>query len=393
MDHQEPAVLEEFVPLEQFSNMIRDRGLRSCLVREKKVSCLCGSRDKYTFIDVRDTTYFLMHMIKEWRTRSFPEIVELCRRSPCKRIANLSKRSPFNTIDATQSLRELCPRFAQSARVPVVSKGEIIRILSPIDLMTVLEKSKVAPDVQKVVKLGALQSAVRNVNTLMDSDSLSKAMNLMEKNGISALPIIELKASGLQIRDVISVSDVHRVFELSTLYPGRDFLNEPALSFVEAIRQSLSYPRKTMTFINEREATMKQILKKFSATKSSRIFVIDSRGKPVQMVTQTDVIRLLSEQLGKSNVEELLHEVHLNRFNKKSKGDIWNDKTENAPPDTLRPAPSLDTLDAPPVQATDKDMVRQLDSHSSVNLSHFISTSASAGNQCAKTPNERAFHA
>ncbi|CEM37837.1 unnamed protein product [Vitrella brassicaformis CCMP3155] len=293
---QTVLVLEESETLLRFCELIHDRRLRSAVVRHDNVHRCCCRRVSYSFIDVRDVSYHIIRMKKNWKNKSFSEILEMCKSTTVGSIANASGRTPFIPYDINDSVARLCSAFKNCARVAVFEDKEIVRVFSPVDMLTLLQKLDLVKEFEPKQRQQVLQGSKEKVVTIMETETLLKALHMMERHSYSAVPIVA-ENDFSKVREVITVRDMKYLFLASDSLPSKDILNSPALEYVNFVRQPgrrPDPPYATMPEISELE----DVFDRFVATKIHRIFLTDKRGRMSGMISLTSVSRSLADILG-----------------------------------------------------------------------------------------------
>eukprot|EP00922_Rhytidocystis_sp_ex-Travisia-forbesii_P073092 GHVS01108946.1.p1 GENE.GHVS01108946.1~~GHVS01108946.1.p1 ORF type:complete len:289 (+),score=25.56 GHVS01108946.1:31-867(+) len=255
----------------------------------------------YSFIDIRDFSYQVMRMHRVWRNKSFSEIIEIVKEQKIGRIANVSKRTPFVRHDVADSIADLCAAFKPCCRVPVFDGKVLVRVVSPADLLSILHSWDVVREIEESEDFLIKETAKKPVMTLMESESLLKAMVLMERHGYSALPIIS-EGYDEAVLGVITVRDIRYLGLVQIGKLSENLLNEPALKFIEIVRQD-NEQSQPYAFLPE-TASLQDMIDVFlgSQVKNTqtihRLLLTDSRGRMSGMVTLTDVMRNLGDSLG-----------------------------------------------------------------------------------------------
>lgn len=307
LSEQNTLIIDEDDTIEPFLNALYNQGLRSCVVRHRaRRSCLFSclpSKVSYSFSDVRDFSYQLMRVHRLNRSKSFSEILEDIKKEKIGSIANVSKRAPFVRHDVTDTVSHVCAAFKPCCRVPLFNQNTLVRVMSPADFLTILHKYDVVKEIEKAEEFSVKENAKKPVMTLMESESLLKAMVLMERHGYSALPIVS-EGHDDNVLGVISVRDIkYLVLAQDGGRHPENLLNEPALKFIEYVRQQGLVRHEPYEFLPE-SASLQDMVEVFLGPRLNnthtvyRLVLTDARGRMTGMVTLTDVMRNLADVLG-----------------------------------------------------------------------------------------------
>eukprot|EP00921_Rhytidocystis_pertsovi_P013683 GHVQ01022227.1.p1 GENE.GHVQ01022227.1~~GHVQ01022227.1.p1 ORF type:complete len:450 (-),score=85.42 GHVQ01022227.1:133-1482(-) len=299
---QNTLILNENETAGVFLSELHRQRIRSCVVKHTVVRCWCRKSESYSFCDVRDFSYYVMMMHRTWRNKSFTELLSLIKNEKIGNIANVSKRTPFVRHDLTDTVSNVCAAFKPCCRVPVFDGKTLVRVMSPADLLTILDRYDVLNEVEQVEDFSINEIAKRPVMSLMESESLVKAMMLMERHGYSALPIIS-EGFNESVLGVITVRDIKYLALAQDGRQSENILNEPALKFVEFVRQEGIMPSEPYAFLPE-SASLQNMVDVFlhSQVKNTqtihRLLLTDKKGRMCGMVTLTDIMRILGDSLG-----------------------------------------------------------------------------------------------
>lgn len=126
-----------------------------------------------------------------------------------------------------------------------------------------------------------------SVRTVQVTDSLKNARYLMDNESIHHLPVMR----GDSLVGILSDSDFNRL-NFATLFNKEDDKSEQALLETLTIEQLMTFKPVTV----EPTATVKEVTDIFRQ-EHFRALPVSENGKPVGIVTVTDVLEFLSEHM------------------------------------------------------------------------------------------------
>jgi len=194
-------------------------------------------------------------------------------------VINASHRDPFMPVDNNQSLSFLINNFLKFGihRVVVTQNNQINGIISQSDVIRFLSQH---PDAIKSVRIKTIQElglAKGKVISVTTNDTLIKALT----------SILEHRVSGLA---VVHDSDGRLINNLS----ASDFKGVTKSNFFELespLYQIFSFvPNKLPPVTCTAEDHLGHVIEKFAKTGVHRIYVVNDRYQPVNVITLTDVL-------------------------------------------------------------------------------------------------------
>jgi len=209
-------------------------------------------------------------------------------------IANLSKRTPFVRHNITDTVAHLAAAFKPCCRVPIFDGDKLLRVLSPADFLYILEHWKVLSEIERKEGSEFKEISRKQILTILESESLLKALALMERHGYSAIPIVSENNLD-HVLEVITVKDIKFLCTAHDFLKTKNILNDPA--FVKFVRKNNIGRTEEWAFLGD-DAKLEDIIHLFLDSKIHRIILKDNRGKVTGMVALTDVMRNLADVLG-----------------------------------------------------------------------------------------------
>jgi len=159
-------------------------------------------------------------------------------------------------------------RIESTPKKKVVLEGEVImKDANASEIMIKVDKMAILPD-EPVGKI-----ATRKLITIPSTATVSEAASMLYKNGIRGAPITDREG---HVIGFITTTDIAMV--LAT----KGDINSPVSK----------YMRKSVFVINEGESVI-EAMKLMDFYGVGRLLVIDNAGKPVGIVTRTDILRFM----------------------------------------------------------------------------------------------------
>jgi len=245
-----------------------------------------AKKDFIGFVDVLDLTIFIVYVFQE-NYQKHPHLYdpkELKQRfaMPIREVINASKRDPFWTVNANETVEFLISNFLKMGihRVPVSDNGQIIGIVSQSDVVRLLHRSNqylTATTTKTIQELGldtGIAYSVRNDATLIE------AFNAIIANNVTGIAIVNF--SNGEIINNLSASDLKGITEASF------FRLEAQLHTIFA--GSPKMPPVTCTS----NTKLQDVLSMIEKTGVHRVYVVDEQNRPKSVITLTDILTLFS---------------------------------------------------------------------------------------------------
>jgi len=239
------------------------------------------------FVDTLDLTMFVSYVYFE-NFQRHPHLYdpkELKKRFalPVRDVINASKRDPFWTVDAEESVGFLINNFLKLGihRVPVVQNGQVVGIVSQSDVVRLLAKNKQFLGELATKTVADLGLDQKPVVTVRNDIPLIEAFNAILANDISGLAVVDFSTGALV--NNLSASDLKGVTE-------QNFFKLEAQ--VHQIFM-LNYDKKPPVFCYPHN-TLGAVISHVEETGVHRVYVVDQHKKPVGVVTLTDIMYAFS---------------------------------------------------------------------------------------------------
>eukprot|EP00047_Mylnosiga_fluctuans_P008636 m.8139 g.8139 ORF g.8139 m.8139 type:complete len:337 (+) comp2256_c0_seq2:149-1159(+) len=216
---------------------------------------------------------------------------------PFKSVLNLSRRNPYISVPCGTKLLEVA-RILSSAdpivhRIAVEKDGKIVKLISQSHIVDILAANiKVFAHVLE----GSLAAAsfLKPVASIPATSPILEALELICQNRISGVAVVDPDSgalvgnlSGSDIRALLATEEVHY-----------DFFKLTAIQVVQVSRQMLPKhpsPGDAKAFaavvVVHPETPVVEAIVKLAATKLHRMYITDTSGKPVGVLTLGDVLR------------------------------------------------------------------------------------------------------
>ncbi|PHJ22489.1 hypothetical protein CSUI_003658 [Cystoisospora suis] len=292
-------VLNEKDSVGVFLRALQEKRLSSCVVRHTRRRF--GVKSVYSFADARDFCYLVMRTLHLGPSLSFREMLAAVQVERLGTLANISKRSPFFRHSAKNSVSTLCGSFKICSRVPIFNGRRLSRIIRGREILAMFQREGVLQELEKSL-LETLRAAARiSVCSIRESESLLKAMVLMERHGYSAIPIVSERCH-LTVLEMLTVADIQYLILAQQELRSDHIMNDPALSFVRCVRKRLQ-PVTPYVFVRD-TAGLSEIIAAFVGESSDhptgvkRVFLTDERGKAKGMLTISKVLEILANAVG-----------------------------------------------------------------------------------------------
>lgn len=191
-------------------------------------------------------------------------------------------------ISETSSLFQAFERMARNGqhRLAVTDwRGVVVGVVCQSELLSFLAAHLDTLDAGKNVTVAAVRPYTF-VNTINEHTTAIRAFEQMDKLLTSLNGIAVVDDNG-RITDVISTHDLRGILPRSADF---NMLWSSVSDFKDSVRRRFSgikYLPKTC----KRTDTLESVIRTMASAKVHRVFVVDANSKPVDVVTQTDVMR------------------------------------------------------------------------------------------------------
>ncbi|KAI9311256.1 hypothetical protein BX666DRAFT_1868425 [Dichotomocladium elegans] len=315
MKSQKVITIDGSLPVEEACNLLIKNNISSAPVYDSRTNADPAKVTEYVgMFDYGDVIAYLLlvllekvpssSQIKEPVDETF-EVTDVIRRAvegqtvPVRLASDLSRKNPFYSILPESTLLSAVEEFACGThRVCVLEPaGEIKGILSQSTVVEYLYNNrKQFPSIEKLFaktlrQLGLGDSDVISANA--DSRVLD-ALSLMSQYGVSSVVIVG--ASGVALGN-ISMTDIKHVMKGYK----HNLLWATCFQFVSAVRteQGIEDGQDRLPIFDVRlDTNLGFTIAKLLATRSHRVWVTDDMGRPVGVVSLTDVSRVFVESAG-----------------------------------------------------------------------------------------------
>ena len=202
-------------------------------------------------------------------------------------ITYLSRRSPFRPIQLSTTLLDAARALAtQAHRVPVIddSTKQCIYILSQSSIISFLMKHRAHFKDEWKQSIHSLSLGLCKVISITTDATAWTAFKLLEVSGVSGLAVVD--SSGKLVGNT-SAKDL----KLFMLDRGSLSLDMAIMEYLSAIRQrelnDVAHPSCSVTL----SSPIGHVIELMSATKYHRVFVVDPQGRPIGVLSVTDILR------------------------------------------------------------------------------------------------------
>lgn len=279
------------------------KGSRCALVQRRTrwnwTRCMCTRPQvEYAMFDIRDLSYHVMRLYQMHPCKTVDEILVQIRRDKVWKVANVSGRVPFTRHQVTEPLNAVVASFVKTCRIAVFDGQRLVRVLSPADLLHIFMQAGLIAQIEERGNLREL--ARREAQTIRESETLLKAMSLMERHGYSAIPIVS-EEDPSRVLEVVTVKDIKYLLIAQAKLRGKDILNTPALFYVQVLRGSPESVNKTSRIADwamlDESSSMEEIFSIFTQTQVHRLILRDAHGAMTGILTLSDVMKSLADLL------------------------------------------------------------------------------------------------
>ena len=259
------------------------------------------AKKEYTgFLDVRDLVSSVIFAHEEQAVAATPWAetwMDVARKGLTKydklgsaSITYLSRRSPFRPIQLTTSLLDAARALAtQAHRVPVVddsadSTKRCIYIMSQSSIIAFLMKHRSQFKDEWKQSIHSLSLGLCKVISITTEATAWTAFKLLEVSGVSGLAVVD--AGGNLVGNTSA-----RDLKLFMLDRGSLSLDMPLMEYLSAIRQRELVDAVHPSCSVGLQSSIGHVIELMSATKYHRVFVVDAQGRPIGVLSVTDILR------------------------------------------------------------------------------------------------------
>jgi len=241
------------------------------------------------FVDIIDIATYILNHVPESEIKHSPDNVHALNKIGsirCDQIVNLSQRNPYIAIGSEATVGtaiELILKYSVHRLAIIDAEGSPVTLLTQSRLVQFL-----AENLDKFPKLckkcvADFKLGYTNVVSITQDQSIRSAIELMHKNCVSGVPIVD---SENKIIGTFSHSNL-RVLKY-------DFSNFNIL--YNTVAEFMKLDNKSPVLVLQ-STTIEQLVNSIIHTKVHRVFVIDSRGKPIGIIVLSTLLRLFLENL------------------------------------------------------------------------------------------------
>jgi len=213
---------------------------------------------------------------KEYEGMVFLKDLIKCRSDPTKtKLENFITNTPtlkenIDIIDATKMLVSSGLRA-----LPVVEGKNVVGILSEVDIISNLKKDEL-----KKIKASEIMS---RVITASENEKLKTVLRIMEKHGISSVPLIDWKEELSGCINIFSIAEFlhkqkERIESMRSAKEKENIFDNPAKNF--------SFMPKTAS----KDASLDEIVK---LLQSGEEVIITEKNKPIGIIKPRDILEIL----------------------------------------------------------------------------------------------------
>ena len=203
-------------------------------------------------------------------------------------ITYLSRRSPFRPIQLSTSLLDAARALAtQAHRVPVIDDAtkQCIYILSQSSIISFLMRHRTHFKDEWKQSIHSLSLGLCKVISITTEATAWTAFKLLEVSGVSGLAVVD--SNGKLVGNT-SAKDL----KLFMLDRGSLSLDMAIMEYLSSIRQrelvsNEVHPSCSVTL----SSSIGHVIELMSATKYHRVFVVDIEGRPIGVLSVTDILR------------------------------------------------------------------------------------------------------
>ncbi|KAI7858290.1 hypothetical protein BDC45DRAFT_457979 [Circinella umbellata] len=308
MKEQKVVTIDGALPVEEACNILIKNNISSAPVFDSTKS----ATDYVGMFDYGDVIAYLLLVLLdqvpghsqrlEGETFEITDIIRLAIQGqavPVKLASDLSQKNPFYSILPESTLLSAIEEFACGThRVCVLDhSGGIQGILSQSTVVEYLYNNrKQFPSIEKLLGQTLRQLGLGETDVISASSDarVLDALSLMSQNGVSSVAIVG--SNGIALGN-ISMTDIKHVMKDYK----HNLLWATCFQFVSMVRteQGIEDGQDRLPVFDVRlDTQLGFTIAKLLATRSHRVWVTDEMGRPIGVVSLTDVSRVLAESAG-----------------------------------------------------------------------------------------------
>jgi len=260
------------------------------LVENKILSVPVYDRKRHmftAFIDMLDIVTFCLKGLEQAQTTISILDNDLFIKNNCKQVAESSGRNLYYAVDRDAPLLTAIEAMVQYKvhRIPAVDHDGVLQtIITQSSAIQLLSKNlhlfKISESTINDLKLG-----IKNVYTINHKEKAIEAFKLIYSQKVSGIGVVN--DSGELIGN-ISASDLQLVgYDTSQI--SRLFL--PTEEFLRLIPQRPHHVQGVHCL--GIDATFKDVILKFAQTRTHRIYLVDSKKKPIGVISLVDALEAI----------------------------------------------------------------------------------------------------
>lgn len=203
----------------------------------------------------------------------------------------LSRRTPFRSVEMTDTLFTVAQQLSHDNvhKVAVVGNdGRCSGIISQSSLLTFLHTHKGEMKEELTNSLADLKVGIKsNVITVDCTATAQEAFSVMDEVNLSGIAVVDGQGG---LIGSTSAQDI----KYFLLDKGRYSIKHPVLHFLGQIRQG-DIKEQAVTCQVKHTATLGRCIDLLKSTGFHRIFIVDSRDRPIGVFSITDLLRLITD--------------------------------------------------------------------------------------------------
>eukprot|EP00808_Paulinella_micropora_P025167 g71402.t1 len=249
-------------------------------------------KKEYTgFLDVRDLVASALHVMDEKKEEAIAHdgflttAVSHSFKGQDPSLAYLSRRNPFKPLKPESTLLEAAEllRGRNVHRVPILDKqGRVASIVSQSSIIDFILKHKAVATEELKQTLREINLGFKTVKTVRAVDTARTAFALLAETNLSGIGVTD--EEGTLIGNT-SARDIKYFIK-----NGGASLDSPIMDYLAMIRQKPSKTDKYPVSAVKESTTLGRLLGIMGATKYHRLFIENSEGQPIGVVSVTDLL-------------------------------------------------------------------------------------------------------
>jgi len=215
-------------------------------------------------------------------------------------IKYLSKRNPFRPVKPTSTLYDVAILLHETHchRVPVVHEGKCVGIMSQSALIKFLSENRdsIAEDVTQTLE--DIKIGIKFVVTVPEESTAHEAFSIIEKSNLSGIGVVD--EDGKLVGNT-SARDI----KYFVLDKGQLSLDEPIMDYLASVRQSQLVEKDRVPVSTVRiSATIGRVIGLMGKTQYHRLFIVDSEGKPIGVLSVSDILAFATYEPAKEGEKD-----------------------------------------------------------------------------------------